>query len=141
MASNNLLTAAELMTMYQKEENKELRQTMLNAFANMQAVDQLIQIIKTEKEPSLRQSAIRSLGRMKSERTGQTLTEIYGSEQDKAVRKAVITAFANQNNAEGLVAIAKKETDKDLKLEIVRKIADLAPKNKVAMDYLMEQIK
>src|SRR5205085_7814618 len=111
LASNNLLSATELMGMYQKEENKELRQTMLNAFANMQAVDQLIQIIKSEKEPSLRQQAIRSLGRVKSDRTSSTLSEIYGSEQDKDVRKAVISAFGSQNNAEGLVAIAKKETD------------------------------
>jgi hypothetical protein len=39
------------------------------------------------------------------------------------------------------VAIARKETNGDMKLEIFRKIADLAPKNKAAMDYLMEQIK
>ncbi len=57
------------------------------------------------------------------------------------MRKAVISALASQENADGLIAIARKETSTDLKLDIVRRISDIAPKNKAAMDYLMELIK
>ena len=54
----------------------------------------------------------------------------------------MISALGNQNNAEGLVAIARKETkDLELKREIVRRLAEMAPTSKVAADYLMEVIK
>jgi HEAT repeat protein/TolA-binding protein len=141
LGSANLITATELMALYQKEDNKDLRQTMVRAFSSMGAVDQITQIIKTEKDPSVRQQAIRSLGGMKTERTGPALVELYGAEQDKDVRKAVISALGSQNNVDGLVSIARKETNPELKLEVVRRIADMAPRNKAAMDYLMEQIK
>ena len=53
----------------------------------------------------------------------------------------MISALASQNNAEGLVAVAKKETSLDLKRDIVAKLSEMAPKSKAAADYLMEIIK
>jgi hypothetical protein len=53
----------------------------------------------------------------------------------------VISAFGSQNNADGLIAIANKETDKDLRLKIVRQLVDLAPRSKAAADYLLTFIK
>jgi HEAT repeat protein/TolA-binding protein len=141
LGNANLITPTELMQLYQKEENKDLRQAMVRAFGSMGAVDQISQIIRTEKDPSVRQQAIRSLGGMKTERTGQALVELYGSEQDRDVRKSVISALGSQNNVDSLISIARKETNPELKLEIVRRIADMAPRNKAAMDFLMEQIK
>ena len=141
LGNANLITPTELMQLYQKEENKDLRLTMVRAFGSMGAVDQITQIIKSEKEPAVRQQAIRSLGSMKMERTGPALVELYGADQDKDIRRAVISALGSQNNVDGLVSIARKETNPELKLEIVRRIADMAPRNKAAMDYLMEQIK
>ena len=49
----------------------------------------------------------------------------------------MINALFVQNNAESLVAIARKETDPALKREMVSKLS-LMTKSKVAMDYLME---
>jgi HEAT repeat protein len=141
LGNANLLTPQELMGFYQKEDNKDLRMSIVRSLGSMQALDQLAQVIKTEKDPAVRQQAIRSLGNIKADRTGQTLVDLYSADQDRDSRKAVLSALSNQNNAEALVAIARKETNGDMKLEIFRKIADLAPKNKAAMDYLMEQIK
>jgi hypothetical protein len=53
----------------------------------------------------------------------------------------VISALSSQNNAEALVAIARKETSLDLKRDLVRRLSDMAPRSKVAADYLMEIIK
>ena len=53
----------------------------------------------------------------------------------------VINALGAQDNAEGLVAIARKEGSLPLKKEIVRELSGMAPKSKVAADYLMEIIK
>ena len=68
------------------------------------------------------------------------LTDLYTG-GDKDAKEAVISAFGNQNNADGLVAIARKETDKDLRLKIVRELVDMAPRSKAAADYLMEIVK
>jgi len=140
LGRGSLMTPQELFQLYQKEENQDLRMTMVRQLGSMDAVTELQQVIKTEKVPAVRQQAIRSLGNMKPDRTGQALTDLYAAETDRDTRKAIISALGNQNNAEGLVTIARKETG-DLKVEIVRRIAELAPKNKVAMDFLMEQVK
>jgi len=138
---SDIAAPQELMALYQKEENKDLRAQMVSVLSSMGAVDQLTQILKTEKEPTVRRTAIRSLGNQKTDKTGATLVQIYGTETDKDVKKAIISALGNQNNAEGLVGIVQKETAMDLKMAIVQKLSEMAPKSKVAADYLAELIK
>jgi len=138
---SNLAAPQELWALYQKETDNELKMQMISVFSSMGATDQLEQIVKTEKDPAVRARAIRSLGNQKSERTGQTLVAIYSSDQDVNVRNAVITALGNQNNAEGLVGIARKEQNTELKLKIVNRLAEMARTSKVAADYLAELIK
>jgi HEAT repeat protein len=137
---SDLASPQELWPLYQKEENKDLRSEWVSTFSSMGALDQLVQIVKTEKEPAVRQRAIRALGNQKSDKTGTMLTDLY-SGGDKDTKEAVISAFGNQNNADGLVAIARKESDKDLRLKIVRQLVDMAPHSKAAADYLMEIVK
>jgi HEAT repeat protein len=138
---SGILGPAEVWTLYEKETNKDLKLQMVSLFGSMQALDQLSRIVKTEKDPEVRRRAVRSLGNMKSDKTGQMLVDVYTADQDVETRKAVIAGLATQNNAEGLVAIARKESSLALKTEIVRKLSDMAPKSKVAADYLMEIIK
>jgi TolA-binding protein len=135
------LSPQDLWTLYEKETNKDLKLQMVSAFGSMQAVDQLSRIVKSEKDPEVRRRALRSLGNMKTEKTGQMLVDLYGSEQDVDAKKSIISSLGNQNNAEGLVAVARKESSLPLKTEIVRKLSEMAPRNKVAADYLMEIIK
>ena len=134
-------TPQDLWALYQKEENRDLRLQMVSAFGSMQALEQLNQILKTEKDPEVRRRAVRSLGGLRTEQTGKMLVDMYGTETDVDTRKAVISALASQNNAEALVAIAKKETNPPLKTDIVRRLTELASRSKVAQDYLMELIK
>ena len=131
----------ELWSLYQKETNKELKMSMVSLFGSMDAADHLNRIVTTEKDPEIRRRAVRSLGNRKAEKSGQMLVNMYAGEQDLETRRTIISALSTQNNAEGLVAIARKETTLDLKKEIVRKLSDMAPKSKVAADYLMEIIK
>ncbi|HVQ41495.1 MAG TPA: HEAT repeat domain-containing protein [Vicinamibacterales bacterium] len=131
----------ELWSLYQKETNKELKMQMVSLFGSMDAADHLNRIITTEKDPEIRRRAVRSLGNRKAEKSGQMLVNMYAGEQDLETRRTIINSLASQNNAEGLVAIARKETTLELKKDIVRKLSDMAPKSKVAADYLMEIIK
>jgi HEAT repeat protein len=142
-AINNLSDLAspqELWPLYQKEENKDLRSAWVTTFSSMGALDQLTQIVKTEKEPAVRQKAIRALGNQKSEKTGPMLADLY-SGGDRDTKLAVISALGNQNNADSLIALARKESDKDLKYQMARELLNMAPRNKAAADYLAEIIK
>jgi len=131
----------DLWVLYQKEENKDLRLQMISAFGSMGALDQLNQVLKTEKDPEVRRRAVRSLGNLKSEQTGKMLVDMYGTEPDVETRQAVISALGNQNNAEALVAIARKEQNLQLRTSIVKRLADMAERSKVAADFMLEIIK
>jgi hypothetical protein len=138
---SGLATPAELWSLYQVEPDADLRAQMINVFASMNAVGQLADIAKTEKEARVRLRALRSLGSQKAEATGQMLVDLYGVNEDRDARRSIIAALAGQNNADGLVAIARKETNLDLKREIVSALSSMASRNKVAAEYLMEMIK
>ncbi|HYN09290.1 MAG TPA: HEAT repeat domain-containing protein [Vicinamibacterales bacterium] len=137
----NIAAPQELWALYQKETDKNLKIQMVQAFASMGALDQLTQILKTEKDPEVRRRVIRSLGSLRSEKTGQMLVDMYSGETDLENRKAVISALGSQENAEALVAIARKETNLPLKTDIVRKLSDMAPRSKVAADFMLEILK
>jgi HEAT repeat protein len=138
---NGLISPQELLTLYQKESNRDLRIQMVNVFSSMRAVDQLTQIVRNEKEPSVRQRAIRALGGLEPGQTGKTLSDLYDTNSDVETRRTIIAALGAQNNADALIAIARKETTLSMKSEIVKRIADLAPKSKAAADYLAEIVR
>ncbi len=136
---SDVAAPTDLWALYQKEENKDLRISMVRAFSSMGAVDQLLQIAKSDKDPEVRQQAVRSLGNQKIDKTGTTLVDMYSSETDKNAKMAIISALGNQNNDVGLVAVARKETkDLELKKAIVSRLMEMAGRSKVAADYLME---
>jgi HEAT repeat protein len=136
-----LVSPQELWTLYSKEADKDLRSQMVSVFSSMGAVDQLSQIAKTDRDAVVRQRAIRSLGSQKVDKTGQLLSSLYMPDQDRETRNAIIAALSSQNNAEGLIEVAKKETDLTLKTAVVKKIADMAKTSKAAADFLETLIK
>jgi hypothetical protein len=97
----------------------------------------LIEIANSEQNPELRRRAVQHLGTMGRSKTGDALAGIYAKEKETDIKRYVINALFVQNNADSLVAIARKETDPALKREIVSKLSNMT-KSKVAMDYLME---
>jgi HEAT repeat protein len=137
----NIAAPQELWALYQKETDRTLRLQMVSAFGSMGALEQLTQVLKTEKDPEVRRRALRNLGNMKSDKTGQMLVDLYASETDVDNRKAIINALASQENAEALVAVARKESNISLKTEIVGRLRDMSSRSKVAMDYLVEILK
>jgi HEAT repeat protein len=136
-----ILGPNELWTLYEKETNKELKSQIVGLMGSMGATDQVMRVIKSDKDQDVVRRAIRSLGNQPAAKTGQLLVDLYGSEQDQQTRMTVINALGAQDNAEGLVAIARKEGSLPLKKEIVRELSGMASKSKVAADYLMEIIK
>lgn len=126
----------ELWQLYGKETTVEVKRSILQAMFVGGNAARLIELAKTERDPELRRTAVRNLGLMRPASTGPALVEIYGAQATPELRKAVIQGLFVQNNAEALVALARKETDRALKLELVQKISLM--KSKVARDYLLE---
>jgi HEAT repeat protein len=96
----------------------------------------LTEIAKSDTSPELRLLAVRNLGVMGSKRSADTLVEIYTSDKDPDVKKAVVNGLFVGGNADQLVALARKEQDPALKKDIVSKLSNM--RSKVATDYLLE---
>lgn len=132
---------AELAQLYQKETSVEVKKQILQAMFVGGDSNRLIELARSEPNAELRRTAVRNLGLMGAQHTGPALVEIYGKETDVEIKRAVIQAFFIQNNAESLVALARKEPkNSEMQREMVQKLS-LMGRNKVALDYLMELLK
>jgi len=129
----------ELSQLYSTETSAEIKKSIIQAMFVGGDSDKLIELAKNEKDPELRKAAIRNLGLMKRSGTSEALGGIYASDASADVKKAVITAYFLQNNATGLVALARAEKNVELKKDIVSKLSNM--KSKEATDYLMELLK
>src|SRR6185436_17043902 len=101
--------SSELAQLYQTESSVELKKSILQAMFVGGDGDKLLELAKNEKDPELRKTAIRNLGLMKRAGTTEVLSGIYASDASVEVKKAVINAFFIQNNATGLVTLARAE--------------------------------
>lgn len=139
-AATNTEGQTALWTIYQRESNKDLKGQILSTLGAMGAYERVIEVAKSEKDADIRNRAIRSLGNMRSEKSGAALAELYPTLPDVDAKKSAIMALVNQNNAEALIAIARKESNRELKRTIVERLVNM-PKSKAAQEYLMEIIK
>ncbi len=133
-----LRATAELEGLYRSESDDDIKRRILQGLGG--AADKLVPIVRAEKNPQLRMTAIRQLGFSNGPEGTATLTAIYGSEPAPEVRKAVLDALGmNQRNAAALVTLARAEKDADLKTYIVRRLSTMrAPE---AKEYMLELLK
>jgi tetratricopeptide (TPR) repeat protein len=134
MRANALLTQ-----LYENEPSVEVRKQVISGLFMSGDTEKMIALAKAEKDPELRKTAIRNLGMMKKPGTAEALVAIYGSDASLDVRKSVVNALFNQNNATSLVALARAEKNPEMKKELVSKLSVM--KSKEATDYLMELLK
>ncbi len=126
----------ELWQLWTTESDVDVKKQILHSFFIGGRVDRLVEIARTEKDPSLRKSAIHNLGISGKKAGGDVLAQIYSSEQDPSVKKQVLHALFLQQNATSLIAIARKETDTDLKKQAIHWLSLI--NSKEATDFLME---
>jgi HEAT repeat protein len=109
---------------------------ILRALGNCNAADQLGQILQNENSPELRLAAVRALGNIDTERASAVLSAQYEKEKSSAVRQGILRSFANQDNAKALIAVARKETDTELRKFAVQQLSNMDSKEATA--YLLE---
>ncbi|HEV2448402.1 MAG TPA: HEAT repeat domain-containing protein, partial [Candidatus Sulfopaludibacter sp.] len=133
----SMASAPDLWSLYQSETDPDVKRTILDYMSGN--TDKLIDVAKSEKDAKLRRSAIMRLGSVKATAATDALEQIYGSEQDQQVKRAIIDAFSGQRNVQALVTIGRKETDLEMKRNIVRRLVDM--KSPEATPFLEEILK
>lgn len=126
----------ELWQLYQTNPPTAARQSIIRALGLAGDMDHLIPLAKSEKDPELRAEAIRGLGLNGSEAAQTALVGMYAGASDRKSSAAVIHALFLHNSAAALVGLARKETDPELKRELVQRLSLMH--SKVATDYLLE---
>ncbi len=127
----------EMWALYQSETDPDVKRTILDYISG--STDRLIEVAKIEKDAKLRRSAIQRLGSVRATPATDALEQIYATEQDHEVKRAIIDAFAGQHNAKALVDVGRKESDLELKKTILRRLVDM--KSPDATPFLEEILK
>lgn len=114
--------SADLQSLYSTLPDPQDRRAVLHGLGIANAQSALIEIARGEKEPQLRAEAIRAIGIGGGKDAPVALSEFYASSQQPEVREAVIDALMIAGETEALVALYRKETDPDLKRQLLNRI-------------------
>lgn len=131
--------AAALAQIYATTDSTAIKRNILRSYMIGGDTTQLIAAAKSEKNPELRRDAIRELGLGGSPQALAALTGMYQGVRDRTASGAVIQALFLHGSAQELVALARKETDPQLKEDIVQKLSLMH--NPIATAYLEELLK
>jgi hypothetical protein len=86
----------------------------------------LEQVAKGQGNPDLQLTAIRYLGEKRRQGgSNPVLAEIYGSNADANVKRAILSAFESARDKDRLLAIAKSEQNQDLRLHAIRMLGSI----------------
>jgi tetratricopeptide (TPR) repeat protein len=129
----------EMWQLYQQETSPDIRRQILASIASSGNSERLLEVARTDKDPTMRYYAVEFLTSVRSTNIADRLVEIYGSDQDQKVKHAVINVLASQKNPKMLIELARKEKDPELKRYIVERIVDM--KSPEATAFLEEILK
>lgn len=126
-----------LRQLYKQATSTAAKKEIIHSLGVGGDTDGLIEISKAETDPEVKAEVIHSLGVFGGKRAGDALGDMYNAAgADKMTKNAVIDALFVQGSAKQLVAMARKETDPEMKKRIVSKLAIMGSKE--GNDYLLE---
>ncbi len=96
------------------------------------------QYARNGSNPDLQLRAVEYLGTFRSKDSQQTLAEIYGSVGDVSIKRAVLRGYLNSRDSEHLVAVARGETNAELRREAIDLLGSLQSGNELAQLYSAE---
>jgi hypothetical protein len=128
----------ELWQLYQGENGAEGKVAILNAMMRNGNADKLAEVARTDKDPKVRQAAIRAIASQQAGTPSATLTALYTGEQDEKVKRTIIDGLSNPRNCKSLVDVAKAEKEMKLKLDIVGRLSNMTKSCPAATEYLTE---
>jgi tetratricopeptide (TPR) repeat protein len=126
-----------LRQLYKQATTVEDKKELIHSLGVGGDTDGLVEISRNETDPVVKSEIIHSLGVFGGRRAGEALVDMYNAAgADKNTKNAVIDALFVQGSAKQLVAMARKETDPEMKKRIVSKLSIMGSKE--GNDYLME---
>ena len=126
----------ELRQLYKETTDAALKETILQSMGVAGDAQSLIEVAKTETDPAVRAKAIRNVGVFGGSAALPALSDIYNSNADTSTKKEVIRALFIHGDAKDMVALARKETNPELKKELVRNLSIMGSPE--ANEYMME---
>lgn len=125
-----------LLQLYKTESTDEVKAQILRGLGICGNTEAISQIAQNDPSPTMRQAAVRAIGISDGGNSEATLTRLYSTEKDMNVRKEILRSFFIRQDAKGLIAVAKTETDPELRKYAVRQLSVM--NSKEATDYLVE---
>ena len=127
---------AELLDFYKNSPDVETRKEAVGAMLMCGCAHELAEIVQTEKDPAVLDKAIITLGLVGGDESLAALTKVYNSQADLAMKKKVINALFLHGAGKEMVALAKKETNPELKRSLIQKMSMMSSPE--ISDYMME---
>jgi HEAT repeat protein len=127
---------AELLDFYKNSPDVETRKEAVGAMLMCGCSHELAEIVQTEKDPEVLDKAINTLGLVGGDESLAALTKVYSSQADLSVKKKVINALFLHGAGKEMVALAKKETNPELKRSLISKMSLM--NSPEISDYMME---
>lgn len=131
----------EIWQVYQSEATPEGKAALLAYMRENGNTDKLVEVARTDKDPKVRQAAVRAIASQRAGNSGAALVSIYTADQDPQVKQAIVNSLAGARNGKALVDLARAEKDIKMKLRIVELLSGMAKYSKEAQDYLQEILK
>jgi len=129
----------QLGQLYASETSADNKVQIVRALFVARATDKLLDLVKNEKNPKVRDEAIRSYARTRGT-TAETLASLYSADTDPGAKKSIVSGLFERGDAKLLVDLARKESDPAMKSYIVRRLG-MMQHNKEAADYMIELLK
>src|SRR5882724_11795290 len=126
----------ELLEFYKNSPDAETREAAVGAMLLCGCAHELAEIVQTEKDPAVLDKAINTLGLVGGDESLAALTKVYNSQADLSMKKKVINALFLHGAGKEMVALARKETNPELKKSLIQKMSLMSSPE--ISDYMME---
>jgi HEAT repeat protein len=127
---------AELLEFYKTSPDMETREAAVGAMLLCGCAHELAEIVQTEKDPAVLDKAINTLGLVGGDESLAALIRVYNSQADLAMKKNVINALFLHGAGKEMVALARKETNPQMKRELIQKMSLMSSPE--ITEYMME---
>jgi HEAT repeat protein len=126
----------ELREIYKSSPDPETREAVVHGMLMNGDSQGLAEIANTEKDPKVLDQAIKTIGMVGGQDSSTALLNIYNTHSDLETKKTVINALFIHNAAKEMVALARKETNPELKKALTQKLSLMHSPE--VTDYMME---
>ena len=126
----------ELRQLYKSTTSVDDKEAIIQGFIAEDDVEGLSEVVKTATEVRVKSAAIRALGAVGGQHSKTLLLQMYASEKDPEIKRALIEGLFIQDDAHDLIQLARKETDPQMRRHLIQQLSVMDDRE--AKDYMLE---